>query len=64
MKSMRVTASEFQKEYGRYASLARRQGHPCGAAQANNMEYFLKQRLVTTIWLPSRPIIYNHKSIA
>ena len=25
MKSMRVTASEFQKEYGRYASLARRQ---------------------------------------
>jgi hypothetical protein len=25
MKSMRTTASEFQKEYGRYASLATRQ---------------------------------------
>jgi prevent-host-death family protein len=25
MKSMRITASQFQKEYGRYASLARRQ---------------------------------------
>jgi prevent-host-death family protein len=25
MKSMRITASQLQKEYGRYASLARRQ---------------------------------------
>jgi len=62
MKSMRVTASEFQKEYGRYASLARRQAVTItnhGRAELvvlDAEEYERLRRLDSRVAMPVEPL--------